>query len=44
MVAAEVKALEKLLGYAASGIGAVAGPMLATWKASKEVEAKRITS
>ena len=39
-----VPALEKLLDYAASGIGAVAGPMLATWKASKEAEAKRITT
>ena len=44
MVAVKVKALEKLLDYAASGIGAVAGPMLATWKANKEAEAKRITA
>ena len=30
---AMVRALEKLLDYTASGIGAVAGPMLATWRA-----------
>lgn len=39
-----VPGLEKLLDYTASGIGAVAGPTLATWKASKEAEAKRITA
>lgn len=39
-----VPGLEKLVDYTASGIGAVAGPMLATWKASKEAEAKRITA
>lgn len=38
----KVPALEKLLDYTASGIGAVAGPMLAPWKARKEAEAKRI--
>ncbi len=44
MVDVKVKALEKLLDYAASGIGAVAGPMLAEWKARKEAEAKLITA
>lgn len=39
----KVPALEKLLDYAASGIGAVAGPMLAGWKARRDAEAKRIT-
>ncbi len=38
----KVPALEKLLDYTASGIGAVAGPMLAPWKARKEAEAKLI--
>ena len=37
-----VPALELLLKYAASGIGAVAGPMLAPWRARKEAEARRI--
>ena len=37
-----VPGLEKLLDYAASGIGAVAGPMLAPWKASREAKAKLI--
>lgn len=39
-----VPALEKLVDYSASGIGAVAGPMLATWKARKEAEARLIES
>ena len=39
----KVPALEKLLDYAASGIGAIAGPMLANWKASREGKA-RLTS
>ena len=38
----KVVALEKLLDYAASGIGAVAGPMLATWRARQEAKAKLI--
>ena len=38
----KVPALEKLMDYAASGIGAVAGPMLAPWKARKEAEARLI--
>ena len=39
-----VPALEKLVDYSASGIGAVAGPMLASWKARKEAEARLIES
>ena len=39
-----VPALEKLVDYTASGIGSVAGPMLASWKARKEAEAKMITA
>ena len=39
-----VRALEKLLDYTASGIGAVAGPMLATWQARREAEALRIAA
>ena len=35
-----VRAIEKLLDYAASGVGAVAGPMLAPWKASREGKAR----
>ena len=37
-----VPGLEKLLDYAASGIGSVAGPMLVSWRARREVEARRI--
>ena len=37
-----VPALEKLVDYTASGIGAVAGPMLAPWKARREAEARLI--
>ena len=40
----KVPALGKLLDYAASGLGAIAGPMLAPWKARREAEAKRIAS
>ena len=40
----KIPGLEKLADYVASGIGAVAGPMLAPWKASKEAEAKRIAA
>ena len=35
-----VPAFEKLVDYTASGIGAVAGTMLAPWKARKEAEAR----
>ena len=38
----KVPALEKLADYAASGIGAVAGPMLATWKARQDAKARLI--
>ena len=41
---AMVRALDKLLDYTASGIGAVAGPMLATWRARREAEALRIAA
>ena len=41
-VTLKVPALEKLVDYAASGIGAVAGPMLAPWKTRKEAEARLI--
>ena len=40
----KVPALEKLLDYAASGIGSVAGPILATWKARRKVEARKIAA
>lgn len=40
----KVPVLEKLLDYTASGIGAVAGPMLATWKARKDGEARRLAA
>ena len=41
---AMVRALEKLLDYTASGIGAVAGPMLAPWKARREAAALQIAA
>ena len=37
-------AIEKLLDYAASGIGSVAGSMLAPWQARREAQAKRIAA
>ena len=37
-------AIEKLLDYAASGIGSVAGSVLAPWKARREAQAKQITA
>ncbi len=40
---AKVLGINKLLDYTASGVGAVAGPMLANWRASKEGTA-RLTS
>ncbi len=39
----QVSGIKKLLDYAAAGVGAVAGPMLANWRASKEGQA-RLTS
>ena len=41
---AMIRALEKLLEYAASGIGAVAGPMLAPWQARREAAALQIAA
>ena len=38
----KVPAVEKLLDYTASGIGAVAGPMLAPWQARQDAKAKLI--
>ena len=40
----KVPALEKLLDYTASGIGSVAGSMLASWQAEKAVQAKLISA
>ena len=40
----KVPAIEKLLDYTASGIGAVAGPMLATWQARREAAALQIAA
>ena len=39
-----VAGVSKLADYAASGIGSVAGPMLASWKARKEANAKLIAA
>ena len=41
-ITVKVPGLEKLLDYTASGIGAVAGPMLAPWQARQRAEAKLI--
>ncbi|MYF08346.1 MAG: DUF2806 domain-containing protein [Rhodospirillaceae bacterium] len=38
----KIPAIEQLLGYTASGIGAVAGPMLARWQARAKSDAIRI--
>ena len=40
----KVPALEKLVDYTASGIGSVAGVMLAPWKARKQAQAKLIAA
>ena len=37
-----VAAIDKLMDYAASGIGAIAGPMLAPWRARRESKVKLI--
>ena len=37
---ARVLGINKLLDYTASGVGAIAGPILANWKASREGKAK----
>ena len=39
-----VKAVEKLLDYTASGVGAIAGPILAPWRASREGKARLIAA
>ena len=39
-----VPAIEKLLDYGASGIGAIAGPLLAPWKASRDGKARLIAA
>ncbi len=39
-----VPALEKLIDHCASGVGAIAGPMLAKRKAQSEADAQRITA
>ena len=39
-----VSGISKLSDYAASGIGSVAGPMLASWKARREANAKLIAA
>ena len=41
---AKVLGINKLLDYAASGVGAIAGPMLANWKASQEGKARLTAS
>ena len=38
----KIPAVEKLVDYVASGIGAVGGPLLARWKANRETDAARI--
>ena len=40
----KIPALEKLVDYVASGIGSVAGSMLAPWQARREVQAKQIAA
>ena len=40
----KVPAIEKLIDYGASGVGAIAGPMLAPWKASREGKARLIAA
>ena len=39
-----VPAIEKLVDYAASGIGSVAGTMLAPWRARREARAKQLAA
>ena len=36
----KVSAIDKLIDYAATGVGAIAGPMLAPWRASREAKAR----
>ena len=39
-----VPAIEKLLDYLASGVGAIAGPLLAPWRASREGKARVVAA
>ena len=43
-VSLNIPALEKLVDYTASGIGSVAGSMLAPWKARREAQARQIAA
>lgn len=43
-VTLSVPGIEKLVDYAASGVGGVAGSMLAPWRARREADAKRISA
>ena len=43
-IATLVPSISKLADYAASGIGSVAGPMLASWKARREANAKLLAA
>ena len=38
----KIRAIEKLVDYCASGIGAIGGPMLARWTARRRADAQRI--
>ena len=40
----KVSAIEKLLDYTASGVGSIAGPMLAPWKAGQEAKARLLAA
>ena len=40
----KVPAIEKLIDYGATGVGAIAGPLLSPWKASREGKAKLIAA
>ena len=40
----KVPAIEKLIDYGASGVGAIAGPLLAPWKAAREGKARLIAA
>ena len=44
MLDLNVPAIEKLVDYTASGIGAIAGPILAPWRASREGKARVIVA
>ena len=39
-----IPAIEKLIEYTASGIGSIAAPLLAPWKAGREAKAKKIAA